>query len=84
MLANNIMSVILDLLSHPHCIIVNNDDDDDPTLSFSIGVARNNTEDRHHANNMCFSFVSYLIIGATSSNDNGGYEFVLWKNIKYN
>ena len=78
------MSVILDLSSQQHCKIANNNDtNDDPTLYFSIGVAKNNTEDIYHANNTCFSFVSYFIIAATSTNDNGGYKFVFWKNNKY-
>ena len=49
--------------------------DTNPASSVSIGVARNNREDRYHANNTRFSSFSYLIIGATSSKGNGGYEF---------
>ena len=50
-----------------------------PTSAFSIGVARrNNEEDRFDTrNNACFSIFSYLIIGAASSKDNGGYEVLL-------
>ena len=71
--ANNVMSVILNLSSQQHCKIANNDGaNDDPTSSFSIGVARNNIEDRYHANITCFFSGSYLIIGAASSNDDGG------------
>ena len=38
-----------------------------------VGVARNNTEDR------CYSFYSSLIIGATNSKGDGGYEFIFLK-----
>ena len=55
----------------------------DPTSVFSIGAARNNAENRLHTNNTRFSFFSYLIIGTTSSKDNGGYEFQ-FSNYKYN
>ena len=43
-------------------------------MAFSIGVTRNNAENRLHTNNTQFSFFSYLIIGTTNSKDNGGYE----------
>ena len=69
--------VILDLSSQQRCKINNNNDN--PTSSFSIGVARNNTEDRYHTDNMSFSLVLCLIIGATSSKGDGGYEFEFLK-----
>ena len=47
----------------------------DQTSAISIGVTRNNTEDRYHTNNTYFPFISCLIIGATSSKGDGGYEF---------
>jgi len=48
----------------------------DPTSVFSIGVARNNRENRFHANNKCFSFFPSLIIGTMTSKGNGGYKFI--------
>ena len=72
------MSVILDLSSQQHCIELPTMMTKNPTLSFSIGVARNNRESRYNANNTCLSFVSSLIVGVSStSEDSGGYKSVL-------
>ena len=57
--------------------------DANPTSAFSIGAARNNAENRLHTNNTRSPSFSYLIIGTTSSKDNGGYEFQ-FSNDKYN
>ena len=46
-----------------------------PTSRVSIGVARKCIGNRLHTNNTRFSFFSYLIIGATISNNDGGYEY---------
>jgi len=46
----------------------------DPTPAFSIGVSRNNGENRFHTNNTRSCSFSYLIMGATSSKDDEGYN----------
>ena len=50
------------------------DNGDGPALAFSIGVARNNAEEKYCANNTYFPFFSYLIIGAARSKNDGWYE----------
>ena len=80
---NNIMSYKFGLFSQSSRQHDNNCCSD-PTLVFSIGAARNNAENRLHTNNTRSPSFSYLIIGTTSSKDNGGYEFQFSNEKKYN